>query len=182
MKGLLFIVLILLILGFLMPTKIEPISFEDLPKSELKFYKSDCTDFKKYTFTKVPLKSLLTKSALGIPYKDLVSKNKVILGKYYSSLGVKINYYTLIDKDLLKILKFISDSGFKFEITSSHRTPQYNQKVGGKRCSYHTKGQAIDIKCNKKDELQKLLEKTYPNSLGIGNYKKYPKMNLTKNF
>ena len=53
----------------------------------------------------------------------------------------------LIDQKLVKILQQIRDHfGQPVTINSAYRCAEHNKKVGGSAGSYHTKGQAADIK------------------------------------
>lgn len=52
----------------------------------------------------------------------------------------------LVDDALVNILQKIRDHFGKVTITSAYRCSKHNKKVGGATKSYHTKGQAADIK------------------------------------
>jgi hypothetical protein len=54
-------------------------------------------------------------------------------------------------------------------ITSGYRTISHNEKVGGAKYSYHTRGMAADIRADgvKPKELAKVLNSIVPNSCGI---------------
>ena len=76
-----------------------------------------------------------------------------------------------IDDELVKILQKIRDHfGKPVRISSAYRCPTWNKKVGGVTGSYHTYGQAADIKVDgvKPKEVAKYAESI--GVLGIGLY------------
>ena len=60
-------------------------------------------------------------------------------------------------------------------ITSGYRTISHNEKVGGAKYSYHTRGMAADIRANgvTPKELAKVLNDIVPNNCGIIVYDKW---------
>ena len=62
-----------------------------------------------------------------------------------------------------------NEIGKPITITSEYRTVLHNAKVGGAKCSFHTRGMAADIRADgvKPKELAKVLDKIVPNSCGI---------------
>ncbi len=76
----------------------------------------------------------------------------------------------LIDDKLVLILQNIRDHfGRAVSISSGYRTAEYNASVGGSASSYHTKGQAADIKVK---DVNPVIVGIYANSIagGLGVY------------
>lgn len=70
-----------------------------------------------------------------------------------------------IDDDLVKILQQIRDHfGKPVRISSAYRCPKWNEKVGGVSGSYHTYGQAADIKV---DDVKPAEVAKYAESIGV---------------
>ena len=62
-----------------------------------------------------------------------------------------------MDREFLECLDEARDiAGIQFKINSGYRTPEHNDKVGGKPGSSHTKGLAVDIACNNSTDRFKL--------------------------
>jgi uncharacterized protein YcbK (DUF882 family) len=82
----------------------------------------------------------------------------------------------LIDSELIKVLEDVR-TNFKMPviITSGYRTPEYNKKIGGVKNSQHTKGTAADIKVKTvpASEVQRYLNRKYPDKYGIGRYENF---------
>jgi len=75
--------------------------------------------------------------------------------------------------DLIRILdKIRIELGVPLRINSGYRTQAHNAMVGGKECSSHTKGNAVDIACKNSTlryDLIVLFLKYGINRIGIGN-------------
>ncbi len=84
-----------------------------------------------------------------------------------------------IDSELLHKLQKLRDSICKpIIINSGYRTESYNKKVGGAKNSYHTQGQAVDIRINglKPEEVAKIAERI--GFTGIGIYKNFTHLDI----
>lgn len=58
------------------------------------------------------------------------------------------NVFDKMNHDLLvKLDEARNICGFPFKITSSFRTIEWNERVGGKRSSSHLTGNAVDVAC-----------------------------------
>lgn len=58
------------------------------------------------------------------------------------------NVFDKMDSEFLYKLDDLRDRvGFSLVITSSYRSPEYNEKVGGAPRSMHLKGRAVDVRC-----------------------------------
>jgi len=71
-----------------------------------------------------------------------------------------------------KLVKFREMIGKPIYITSGYRCAEYNQKVGGIKCSYHLLGLAADIKIEGVSALDLLEYAEILNFAGIGFYEK----------
>ena len=61
--------------------------------------------------------------------------------------------YDRMDHDfLLRLDNLRHDVGIPFIITSSFRTPEYNELIGGASQSKHMEGIAVDISCTNGDD------------------------------
>lgn len=98
------------------------------------------------------------------------------LSKNFNSLefmcsGTSCCSYCLIDDKLVEALQKIRDHfGQPVTITSAYRCAEHNKKVGGSSGSYHTKGQAADIKVKNTAPAAVAKYAEYIGILGIGLY------------
>jgi uncharacterized protein YcbK (DUF882 family) len=78
-----------------------------------------------------------------------------------------------VDSELIKVLEEVREKfGKSITITSGHRCPAHNKRVGGAKTSQHLTGRAADIKVEDTDsrKVYEYLDKRYPQRLGLGNY------------
>lgn len=67
-----------------------------------------------------------------------------------------------MDEKLLEMLDALREkSGIPLVISSAYRCPEHNKSVGGVIDSAHTKGKAVDIRCNDSKNRFKILKAAF---------------------
>ena len=69
-------------------------------------------------------------------------------------------------------------------INSGYRTPEWNAKVGGSKCSYHMKGMAADIvvKGHTTKEIAKIADEIMKNHGGVIRYKNFVHVDVREGY
>ena len=78
-----------------------------------------------------------------------------------------------VSPELITVLEHVREQfGVPVIVTSGHRCPTHNSKVGGARNSQHLNGTAADIKVTgvAPADVAAWLEENYPNRYGVGRY------------
>ena len=85
-------------------------------------------------------------------------------GKHEFKMGDK-NVFDKMDKEFLEVLDNLRECvNESLYITSSYRSEEYNESVGGSKNSQHLKGNAVDLFCDNGALRLKIVE----NALGLG--------------
>lgn len=114
-------------------------------------------------------------------------------GEYQISEHFKANEFRckdgndeiLICKELLEILEEVRNHfNAPVIINSGYRTPEWNTKVGGAKCSYHMKGMAADIvvKGHTPKEVAKIASEIMKNHGGVIRYTNFVHVDVREKY
>nr|DAU03505.1 MAG TPA: peptidase [Microviridae sp.] len=101
------------------------------------------------------------------------------LGKYFKVKEFACNDLSpvvFIDDYLHNVLNILRNKlGKPVIITSGYRTPEWNEKCGGAKYSYHMRGMAADIRVNgmKPKQVANILNEIVPDECGIIVYRSW---------
>ena len=162
---------------------LHTIKYENLEYEYLKYTDSSDPRYKpmlrNLTYYKVERNDLNKRIVGKFRIKDFLSKDKNYTKDYQYLLINKKLLYKLLE--LQNILEEKGYDKYAFIIKRGHRTPNYNNEIGGASRSKHIKGEALDLKIKDIDKngyysdldksiVLKIVEKVIGNDGGIGKY------------
>ena len=92
--------------------------------------------------------------------------------------------YDTVDYELVNVIQDVREQfNASVTVTSGNRCPEYNNRVGGAKKSYHPRGRAADIQVKQVDPsiVQKYLLHKYPDQYGIGKYSSFTHIDTRTN-